>query len=151
MDNDMLLQVFKWLVLGQKVQCTDRTQVIEFIFFFFFFSGACCIGQRLVYPLSWGLSEIVLCRKKGSACGEKINFWFVSPFFPPFFLFFVFVFFFLSFFFGVCALILAVFSFLLVVVPHITDAIQEWVEKVASVPVDGDAKPPECCIIEVHE
>ena len=41
-----------------------------------------------------------------------------------------------------------IFSMYLVV-PHITDAIQEWVERVASIPVDGDAKPPECCIIEV--
>ena len=37
------------------------------------------------------------------------------------------------------------------VVPHITDAIQEWVEKVAKVPVDGDAKMPEVCIVEVRD
>jgi len=35
------------------------------------------------------------------------------------------------------------------VVPHITDAIQEWVERVAKVSVDGDNKPPEVCIVEV--
>ncbi|ELU03640.1 hypothetical protein CAPTEDRAFT_148482 [Capitella teleta] len=35
------------------------------------------------------------------------------------------------------------------VVPHITDAIQEWVERVARIPVDGDNKEPECCIIEL--
>lgn len=35
------------------------------------------------------------------------------------------------------------------VVPHITDAIQEWVEKVAKVPVDGDSSQPELCIIEL--
>ena len=35
------------------------------------------------------------------------------------------------------------------VVPHITNAIQEWVERVAQIPVDGDAEPPEVCIIEV--
>lgn len=35
------------------------------------------------------------------------------------------------------------------VVPHITDAIQEWVERVAKVPVDGDEKQPDCCIIEL--
>ncbi|KAJ8314884.1 hypothetical protein KUTeg_007034 [Tegillarca granosa] len=29
------------------------------------------------------------------------------------------------------------------VVPHITDAIQEWVERVAKIPVDGDNKTPE--------
>ena len=35
------------------------------------------------------------------------------------------------------------------VVPHITDAIQEWVERVAKVPVDGLEGEPDCCIIEV--
>lgn len=36
------------------------------------------------------------------------------------------------------------------VVPHITDAIQEWVEKVAQVPVDGDGgEAPQVCIIEL--
>ncbi len=35
------------------------------------------------------------------------------------------------------------------VVPHVTDAIQEWVERVAKVPVDGDNREPQCCIIEV--
>jgi len=35
------------------------------------------------------------------------------------------------------------------VVPHITDAIQEWVEKVAKVPVTEDGKEPEVCIIEL--
>ncbi|XP_053396420.1 CTP synthase 2-like [Mercenaria mercenaria] len=35
------------------------------------------------------------------------------------------------------------------VVPHITDAIQEWVERVARVPVDGDNKTPDVCIIEL--
>lgn len=37
-----------------------------------------------------------------------------------------------------------------VVVPHITDAIQEWVERVAKVPVDGDSLEPDVCIIEVQ-
>ena len=36
------------------------------------------------------------------------------------------------------------------VVPHITDAIQEWVERVAKIPVDGDEEQPDCCIIEVR-
>jgi len=36
------------------------------------------------------------------------------------------------------------------VVPHITDAIQEWVERVAKVPVDGDSREPDVCIIEVN-
>ncbi|XP_070568114.1 CTP synthase 1-like [Ptychodera flava] len=35
------------------------------------------------------------------------------------------------------------------VVPHITDAIQEWVERVAKIPVDGDNYEPEVCIIEL--
>lgn len=35
------------------------------------------------------------------------------------------------------------------VVPHITDAIQEWVEKVAKVSVDGDNTQPEVCIVEL--
>lgn len=34
------------------------------------------------------------------------------------------------------------------VVPHITDAIQEWVEKVATRPVKGDKKP-QVCIVEL--
>ena len=33
--------------------------------------------------------------------------------------------------------------------PHITNAIQEWVERVARIPVDGDQEEPEVCIIEV--
>ena len=36
------------------------------------------------------------------------------------------------------------------VVPHITDAIQEWVTHVAQIPVDGDEKVPDVCIIEVY-
>lgn len=35
------------------------------------------------------------------------------------------------------------------VVPHITDAIQEWVTKVAQIPVDGDNITPDVCIIEL--
>ena len=35
------------------------------------------------------------------------------------------------------------------VVPHITNAIQEWVERVAKLPVDGEGKLPEVCIIEL--
>ena len=37
----------------------------------------------------------------------------------------------------------------LVVIPHITDAIQEWIERVANVPVDGLKGEPDVCIIEV--
>lgn len=34
-------------------------------------------------------------------------------------------------------------------VPHVTDCIQNWVERVAAVPVDGSGVTPEVCIIEV--
>lgn len=36
-----------------------------------------------------------------------------------------------------------------VVVPHITNAIQEWVERVAKVPADGHEEEPDVCIVEV--
>ena len=32
------------------------------------------------------------------------------------------------------------------VVPHITDAIQEWIERVAKVPTDDSSKEPDVCI-----
>ncbi|WOL03168.1 hypothetical protein Cni_G11888 [Canna indica] len=35
------------------------------------------------------------------------------------------------------------------VVPHITDAIQEWIERVAKVPVDGEEGPADVCVIEL--
>ncbi|XP_059437699.1 uncharacterized protein LOC132170655 isoform X2 [Corylus avellana] len=35
------------------------------------------------------------------------------------------------------------------VVPHITDAIQEWIERVAMIPVDGKAGPADVCVIEL--
>ncbi|KAJ3670903.1 hypothetical protein LUZ60_008329 [Juncus effusus] len=35
------------------------------------------------------------------------------------------------------------------VVPHITDAIQEWIERVALVPVDGQVGPADVCVIEL--
>ena len=35
------------------------------------------------------------------------------------------------------------------VVPHITDAIQDWVERVSRVPVADQARVPEVCIIEL--
>lgn len=38
---------------------------------------------------------------------------------------------------------------LFLVVPHITDAIQEWIQRVAQVPVDGLKGEPDVCIIEV--
>ena len=39
--------------------------------------------------------------------------------------------------------------FVVQVVPHITDAIQHWVQTVAEKPVDGSDIPPEVCIIEL--
>ena len=35
------------------------------------------------------------------------------------------------------------------VVPHVTDAIQEWVERVAHIPVDGRDGPADVCVIEL--
>jgi CTP synthase len=35
------------------------------------------------------------------------------------------------------------------VVPHITDAIQDWVERVAAIPVDASNEKPDICIIEL--
>lgn len=39
--------------------------------------------------------------------------------------------------------------YLCIVVPHITDAIQEWVERVAHISVDDEKNEPDICIIEV--
>ena len=35
------------------------------------------------------------------------------------------------------------------VVPHLTDAIQDWIERVAHIPVDGSGETPDVCIIEL--
>uniref|UniRef100_A0A0D3DF62 CTP synthase n=2 Tax=Brassica oleracea var. oleracea TaxID=109376 RepID=A0A0D3DF62_BRAOL len=35
------------------------------------------------------------------------------------------------------------------VVPHITDAIQEWIERAARIPVDGQSTPADVCVIEL--
>ncbi|XP_062216809.1 uncharacterized protein LOC133916924 [Phragmites australis] len=35
------------------------------------------------------------------------------------------------------------------VVPHITDEIQDWIERVAMNPVDGEERPPDVCVIEL--
>lgn len=35
------------------------------------------------------------------------------------------------------------------VVPHITDAIQDWIERVAKLPVDGKGSVPDVCVIEL--
>jgi hypothetical protein len=35
------------------------------------------------------------------------------------------------------------------VVPHVCNEIQDWVERVAAVPVDGQAARPDVCVIEL--
>ena len=35
------------------------------------------------------------------------------------------------------------------VVPHVTNAIQDWIERVAFEPVDGEAGPADVCLVEV--
>eukprot|EP00499_Haloplacidia_sp_CaronLabIsolate_P010700 CAMPEP_0196782454 /NCGR_PEP_ID=MMETSP1104-20130614/11378_1 /TAXON_ID=33652 /ORGANISM="Cafeteria sp., Strain Caron Lab Isolate" /LENGTH=591 /DNA_ID=CAMNT_0042152687 /DNA_START=20 /DNA_END=1795 /DNA_ORIENTATION=+ len=35
------------------------------------------------------------------------------------------------------------------IIPHVTDAIQDWIERVAHVPVDGSGEPADVCLIEV--
>ncbi|CAO2818751.1 unnamed protein product [Amaranthus hypochondriacus] len=35
------------------------------------------------------------------------------------------------------------------VVPHITDAIKEWIQRVANIPVDGKTDPADVCVIEL--
>lgn len=34
-------------------------------------------------------------------------------------------------------------------VPHITNAIQEWIQRVASVPVDESGSEPDVCVVEL--
>jgi hypothetical protein len=40
-------------------------------------------------------------------------------------------------------------NFTIKVVPHITNAIQDWIERVAAVPVDGKEGPADVCVIEL--
>lgn len=35
------------------------------------------------------------------------------------------------------------------IVPHLTDAIQDWIERVAKIPVDESGQEPDVCIVEV--
>jgi len=35
------------------------------------------------------------------------------------------------------------------VVPHLTDAVQDWIERVARIPVDDTSEEPDVCIIEL--
>ena len=34
-------------------------------------------------------------------------------------------------------------------VPHLTDAVQDWIERVARTPVDDTSEEPDVCIIEL--
>lgn len=40
-------------------------------------------------------------------------------------------------------------AFACTVVPHVTNEIQDWVERVAKIPVDTTGLEPEVCVIEV--
>ena len=35
------------------------------------------------------------------------------------------------------------------VVPHVTDEIKQWIQSVSSVPVDGQTRPADVCVIEL--
>jgi len=35
------------------------------------------------------------------------------------------------------------------IIPHVTDAVQDWIARVASIPVDGSGKSPDVCVIEL--
>lgn len=35
------------------------------------------------------------------------------------------------------------------IVPHVTNAIQDWIERVAKIPVDESGEVPDVCIVEV--
>ena len=35
------------------------------------------------------------------------------------------------------------------VIPHVTNEIQDWIERVAHIPADGDEQVPDACIIEL--
>ena len=35
------------------------------------------------------------------------------------------------------------------VIPHVTDAVQDWIEEISSVSADGSGKKPEACVIEL--
>jgi CTP synthase len=35
------------------------------------------------------------------------------------------------------------------IVPHLTDALQEWIQRVAKVPVDETGEEPEVCVVEL--
>lgn len=35
------------------------------------------------------------------------------------------------------------------VIPHVTDSIQDWIERISAIPADGSGKKPEACVIEL--
>ncbi|CAH7683423.1 CTP synthase N-terminus-domain-containing protein [Phakopsora pachyrhizi] len=35
------------------------------------------------------------------------------------------------------------------IIPHVTDAIQDWIERVSKIPVDEDSETPDVCIVEL--
>lgn len=35
------------------------------------------------------------------------------------------------------------------IIPHVTDAVQDWIARVANIPVDGTQKSPDVCVIEL--
>ena len=35
------------------------------------------------------------------------------------------------------------------VIPHITDEIQDWIERVSTIPTDGEGEAPDACVIEL--
>ena len=49
-----------------------------------------------------------------------------------------------------CIFNMILYIYIFLVVPHITDAIQEWVMKQAKISVDEDGVEPEVCVIEVR-
>ena len=36
------------------------------------------------------------------------------------------------------------------IVPHVTTAIQDWIERVSKIPVDDTGEEPDVCIVEVR-
>ena len=36
------------------------------------------------------------------------------------------------------------------IVPHVTNAIQDWIERVSKIPSDNTGEEPDVCIIEVR-
>lgn len=37
------------------------------------------------------------------------------------------------------------------IVPHLTNAVQDWIERVSKLPVDETGEEPDVCIIEVRQ